>query len=204
VFDEKPVKKHYPRISPNNRQIESYESKAEHIQFAIDCFACYYSIYKTWKAVLEKFKSDENFTISMSTIKDYRTKFLSLIMERRKQLMKEIPILDPTQRWQYAQELYDMATVGVEVYSNTGKSYQKRDVQAGVAALKLAHEMAGKDLPGEESVSDDEIVRTVVREAFENTKKDHPEWDNKKVAEYLIEQLPVSATPYIEELGSTV
>jgi hypothetical protein len=185
-------------------ELGDYKDKPEYIQFAIDCYACYYSVYKTWKALQTRYEGQENYQPALSTVRDYRNKYLPLIMQRRKELSTQIPILDPTQRWQYAQELYEMATEGVEVISTTGKPYRKKDLQAGVSALKLSYEMAGKDRPGDVTVTDEEVIRELVKEAFENTQNDHKDWSTKEVVNYLLTELPTTAQPYIEELGDNV
>ena len=182
-------------------ELDTYNDKPEHIKFIIDCYAAYFSGNKIYRAMQVKYKDDTDKLVSLSTIHSYRQSLLPLILERRKELAIQIPIIDPTQRFQYAQELYDMATDGIEARTLTGESYMKYDIKAGVSALKLAHEMSGKDV-AEDMVSDAEIIRTIVREAYDGVSKDNPEWTREKVVEHLINELPVTAQPYIEELNS--
>jgi hypothetical protein len=202
-FTEKPSKKPKRSNKGSGRPRTGYDEKPEHIQFLIDCFACYYSSWKVFKALQERYKNDEDCQLSLSTVKTHRQKYLPLIIERRKEISQEIPILDPHQRWLYAQELYEMATEGIEAFTTSGLPYDKKDIKAGVAALKLAHEMSGKDQAGD-APSDEEIVRQVVKEAYEDVAKTHPDWSVAEIARYLTDELPVTATPYIDELAETV
>ncbi len=101
---------------PNKTAV--YETLSEKMRFIIDCFATYMSQTRIEKAVREKYGEDES--VKYKTLGGYKSQYIKSIEKRRKELMDEIPIMNPAARFRMAQELYDMSIEGTPRFNKQG------------------------------------------------------------------------------------
>lgn len=158
-----------------------------------------YALYGTPASVYKEMRNEfgEN-SLSYSEVKKIRERYRKEILQERKDLTAKLPILDKQERFVYLQTILDGALEPQPILDRQGNlvGYQE-DRKNALAALKLAHEQTQVD----EGINseDEELIRAIVVEAFEEVRKNSEKSDSELLDE-MISQLPASAKPYVEEL----
>lgn len=122
------------------------------------------------------------------------------ILAKRKELEATIPLLDVNERWARLQEIVDGALAGDEVNTKFG-SYTKYDRLAALNALKLAD--AFTQTKGVVNTDDDEMVKSIVMDAFEALKLERPEATDDELIKEIEENLGDKVKPYLNQLRDT-
>lgn len=177
---------------------ERYENMSEKTRFILDCYACYWSPARIHKAVIEKFGDAEK--LKLQTVSQYKYKYEEVILSRRKELGSEVNIINPTARFEMAQEIYDLSISGVPRFQKDGKVIHVPDPKTAIAAVKLAHDMSGTKDSGD--ILDSDIIRGVVQEVYKQIRTANPDMTEAEIGQILINNLEEDARPYIEELTS--
>jgi hypothetical protein len=159
-----------------------------------------YALYGTPQSIFKDMKREfgEN-SLSAGQIRKLRETKRKQIVERRKVLCAKIPILDPQERWAYLQQIVDGALEGDEVFGKDGIIVgYKIDRGTALNALKLAQDIT---TPTETiNTENDDLIRSIVAEAFDDIKKNNPTLGDKELLNRMLEELPDTAKPYIEEI----
>jgi len=180
---------------PQQRNPKNMDKLSEKTKFIIDSFACYHSPARIYKGINENFGDKE--TIKVGTILGYKVQYENLILERRKELIIELPIMNPASRFAMAQEIYDMAMDGIARVVK-GEVINIPDAKVALEAVRIAHSMSTTKEIGE--VMDSDIIRGVVKEAYEQIRGSNPDMTDGDVVALLMSSLEEDARPYIEEL----
>lgn len=185
-------------MSSNVVKHTDYNRLGDKLKLVIDSFACNLKAVDICALITTKFGEAE--TIKMTTIYAYKRQYQKIILKRRKELGKDIPIMNPANRYQLLQEVVDIAMEGIERFDKQGNSKgMVSDLPSAISALKLAHEMTTKNRP--DDIADDDILRQIVTEAFQGLKEQNPESSVTEICAKLIAELPEDAKPFIDELN---
>jgi hypothetical protein len=158
-----------------------------------------YSLYGTptsiYREMREKYGDN---SLSISQIKTIRETCRKEIIDKRKDLSAELPILDIKERVAYLQQIVDGALEGEVVYDRNGQPIDaKIDRASALKALAMVQDMADKKSVVNDD--DDDIIRSIVKDAFEDLKKEKPHKSNSELLDEIMESLP-QAKPYIVEM----
>lgn len=155
----------------------AYEDRPEHIRFVIDCAAMGYSPSRIQALMKEKYGDLDDRVIGIRTIEGYRKKYFSQIQQREKEFRIEMPILQPSMRVRYLQQVVDEALNGVERLSKTGQVYTVKDHAAAISAIKEINAMQ-KDLDSQRQST-----------AVEMSQQREIEEQKEVIREYVSEQM---------------
>lgn len=173
-----------------------YGRLSDKLKLVIDSFACNLGVTEISRLITTRFGEEE--TIKISTVQGYKRQYQPLILKRRKELGRDLPIMNPADRFRLLQEVVDLSMEGEERVTRTGEVISVRDLKTAVSALKLAHDMTTK--VSSEDIGDDDIIRQIVTEAFTDLRQANPESTTAEICNKLIETLSEDARPFIEEL----
>lgn len=180
------------------KRLTEYEEMNPKMQFIIDSFASYHSPARVLKGIEENFNASER--IKINTLVSYKVHYEELIIQRRKEIGLELPIINPSSRFAMAQEIYDMAMDGIGRLVK-GELVSVPDPRTALEAVKIAHAMSSPKEGGE--VLDSDIIRQVVKETFQKIKEANPKMSNTEVMNLLIANMEEDSLPYINELKET-
>lgn len=166
-------------------------------EYAIRLYALFGSPAAVFKDMQAEFGAG---CMSASAVKKIREKYRSQILTKRKELSAKIPLMDIEERWAYLQQIVDGALEGDTIFTPSGNSYQKVDRPTALSALKLASEIAS--VQGVVNTEDDELIRSIVTEAYEEIKKAEPAKPDAEILKEIVESLGEKTRPYITELVS--
>lgn len=205
----KPVEKLDEKRGPGRPKLD-YEDRPEHIRFVIDCAAMGYSPSRIQALLKEKYGDLDERVIGIRTIETYRKRYFSEIQRRERELRSELPILLPSMRVRYLQQVVDEALVGVETVTKEGKVFLRKDFASAISAVKEINAMQ-KDLDAQrqstsaemsqqrEIEEQKEIIREfvveqtqltgrkpleILKEMSENSFKEYPEAIEQLASEY--------------------
>lgn len=205
----KPIEELEERRGPGRPKLD-YEDRPEHIRFVIDCAAMGYAPSRIQALLKEKYGELDERVIGVRTIETYRKRYFSEIQRRERELRSELPILLPSMRVRYLQQVVDEALAGVTRVSKTGEPFVVKDHTAAIAAIKEINAMQ-KDLDSQrqstaaeisqqrEIEEQKEVIRDyvgeqvkltgkkpieILREMSENLTKEYPEAVEQLVSEY--------------------
>lgn len=167
------------------------------VEKAIELYALFGTPASVFKTMQKEY--GEN-CITANEVRRIREKFRNEILKKRADLQAKIPLLDPDERWARLQEIVDGALAGDEIIVKGG-SYIKYDRIAALNALKLAGEFA--TAKGTVNAEDDELVRQIVLDAYDDLKKEKPEASEDEILEELIDGLGDKVKPFVDEIKST-
>lgn len=126
----------------------NYDERPEHIRFIIDCSAMGYSPGRIVALLQEKYGETDDRVIGVRTIDSYRKKYFNEVQQREKELAAELPILAPSMRVRYLQQVVDEASAGVPIVNKQGqvvvadgKVVTRKDFTAIIAAVKEINAM---------------------------------------------------------------
>lgn len=161
-----------------------------------------YAMYEIPSSIFRIMSMDygEN-CLSLREIKKIRENYRPQIVTRRKELAGKLPILDPQERLGYLQQIIDGALEGDLVVSKFG-TYTKIDRTSALKALEQVQNMTQKQ--GVVDTDDNELIKAIVLEAFEEMKKSKDQPSDKEILDRMLEEFPANAKPYIEELQQEV
>lgn len=164
------------------------------IDRVIELFAYYGTPSKIFKTLKEEYGDN---ALTYSAILGIRERNKGEILEVRKNVLINVPIMDIKQRWVYLQEIMEGSLAGDETPSKFG-TYIKFDRSTALQAIKLANEMS----EGRGAVNDDmdETIRQIVFQTFEDLKKEKPKTDDKELLQIILEGLGEKTRPYVNEL----
>jgi hypothetical protein len=195
---------------PQGRPRLNYEDRPEHIRFVIDCAAMGYSPSRIQALLKEKYGELDERVIGIRTIEGYRKKYFSEVQRRERELRSELPILLPSMRVRYLQQVVDEALVGVNTVTKTGQVFLRKDFTSAIAAVKEINAMQ-KDLDSQrqstatemsqqrEIEEQKELIREfvneqaqasgkkpleILKEMSENSFKEYPEALDQLASEY--------------------
>lgn len=168
------------------------------IDYAIKLFALYATPATAYRTMKEEF-GDNCFTAPQ--IAKIRTNHRQEILEKRKELCATIPILDANERWGYLQQIIDGALEGEVIYDKrTGSPIEaKIDRTVALNALKVANDMSVNK--GVVNNEDDELIRSIVHQAYDDLKRENPDRDDKDIIEEMVDTLGDKIRPFVSELN---
>ncbi len=123
-------------------EIAELEEMSPKMQFIIDSFACYHTPARVFKGINENFGQTES--LKLKTISVYKYKYGALIKQRREELNKVLPIMNPSTRFEMAQDIYDDSMIGYPRMIGKGKNSKvvyASDTKTAIQAIKLAHDI---------------------------------------------------------------
>lgn len=167
------------------------------IAYAIELYA----LYETPASAYRKMKDEFGIACYSATeIKAIREKFRPQILKKREELKSKIPLLDANERWAYLQTIVDGALEGEIIYDKRTNEPIKAVVDRGTAlqAVKLANEMA--TTKGTVNTEDDEMIKSIVFEAFDEMKAENPTRDDREILAEILETLGDRVAPFIDQL----
>ena len=181
---------------PEKRTPKDMSQMSEKMRFIIDSYAAFWSPSRILKGIVENFGETEK--IKMNTVVGYKMQYEDMILQRRKEIGIELPIINPMSRFAMAQEIYDMAMNGVDRVVR-GEIMSLPDPKTAIEAVKLAHTMSGTKDEGQ--VMDSDIIRSVVKEAYQQIRDVNPEMTETDVVNLLMASMQEDALPYVQEIS---
>jgi hypothetical protein len=170
-------------------------------QYAIELYA----LYETPASVYRKMKAEfGSVCLSAQEIKSIREKYRSQILKKREELKAKIPLLDAHERWAYLQTIIDGALEGEIIYDKRTNEPLKAVVDRNTAlqAVKLANDMA--TTKGTVNTEDDEMIKSIVMEAFEERKAENPKLTDEEILKEILETLGEKVAPFIEQIKEEI
>lgn len=165
-------------------------------QLILECYALYQSPTQILKQMRERYgESCPTYNQILAIRKKYRKEILDL----RKDLEAELPIMDPKQRWAYLQTVIDDALTEKITQLKGGDVKVEKDLKTALQAVKLANEMT--EVKGVVLPENDEIIRQIIMEAYDDLKKAKPTADEKEILEELRKGLGTQVEPFIKDLS---
>lgn len=165
----------------------------------LECYALYQSPTQILKQMRERYgDSCPTYNQILAMRKKYRKEILDLRVE----LEAELPIMDPKQRWAYLQTVVDEALTEKISTMKNGDIKSERDLKTALQAVKLANEMT--EVKGAVLSDNDEIIRQIVVEAYEELKRAKPTADEKDIIDELRKGLGTQAEPFLNDLGDLI
>ena len=167
------------------------------IQKAIELYALYGTPSTVFRDLYDQFGED---SLSVSQVKTVREKYRVEIVNKRKELSAKVPLLNLEERWLYLQNLADSALQGDIIYDRkTGLPVEaKIDRAVALQSIKFAQEMA--QAKGVVNDDDDDLIRQIVKDTFEEMKSLNPKKDNATLLDEILEELGAKSRPYVLEL----
>lgn len=164
---------------------------------AIELFALYGTVSTVFRDLYDQFGQD---SLSVSQLKAIRDKYRNEIVSKRKELGSKIPLLNLEDRWLYIQNIADSALDGDIIYDKkTGLPVEaKIDRAIALQAVKFAQEMS--QAKGVVNDDDDELIRQIVKDTFEEMKSLNPKKDNAVLLDEILTELGAKSRPYVLEL----
>ena len=160
-----------------------------------------YALYETPSTIFRRLQADfGQDALTAMTVKKIREQNRAEILAKRKELSAKIPLLDASERWGYLQSIVDGALEGEIIYDKRTMTPVKAVVERGVAlnALKLANDMANNT--GVVNTEDDELIRSIVLEAFEDRKGEAPDLTDEEILNEIIESLGDKVKPFVDQV----
>lgn len=165
---------------------------------AIELFALFGTPASVFKTISKEFGENG---LTAYAIRKIREDYRAEILKKRDELQATIPLLDVNERWARLQEIVDGSLAGDEIITKFG-SYIKYDRMAALNALKLAGEFA--TTKGVVNTDDDELVRSIVLDAYEDLKKEKPNATDEEIIKEIRDSLGEKIVPYLDELQPTI
>lgn len=170
------------------------------IDYVIEQYALYSTPATLYRRMREQF-GDDCFTAGV--IRGMREKYRKEILDKRNELTTSIPILDVKERWGYLQDIIDGALEAEIVYDRMGIPVTaKIDRTVALNALKLANDLSTQQ--GVVNTEDDELIKSIVNEAFEELKASNPDKPDKEILDEIIASLGDRVKPYVKEMQQTL
>lgn len=164
------------------------------IDKAIELYAYFSSPANVFKTLSKEYGDA---CLTAHAISKIRTTYRQEILAKRKELEASIPLLDVNERWARLQEIVDGGLEGEVIPSMSG-SYVKYDRTSALKALQIANDMvATKGTVNEE---DDELIKSIVEEAYQSLKLEKPEASEKEIIDQIKNELGDKVTPYVDAL----
>lgn len=165
----------------------------------LECYALYQGPTQILKQMRERYgDSAPTYNQILAIRKKHRKEILDLRLE----LEAELPIMDPKQRWAYLQDVVDKALEGQVMTTKTGDQKVERDLKTALQAVKIANEMT--EVKGVVLPDNDEIIRQIVMEAYDELKKAKPTADELELIDELRKGLGTQAEPFIKDLSTMI
>jgi hypothetical protein len=165
-------------------------------QKAVELYAMYGIPSSVFKQMRDEY--GEN-SLSAGQIRRIREKYRKEILEKRREISAKIPLLDLEERWAVLQQIVDGSLEGDPVFNKDGIHVgDKPDRSTALNALKLAHELTQPK--GAINDEDDELIRSIVVEAYDDLKSKNPAKTNAELLAQMLDELPDNAKPFIEEI----
>lgn len=163
----------------------------------IECYALYQSPTQILKSLKERYGQNAP---TYAQILAVRKKYRQEILQKREELEAELPVMNPKERWAYLQHVIDDALEEKVIPLKDGSYKTEKDLKAALQALKLAQDMT--QVKGVVVPENDEIIRQIVMEAYDELKQAKPKAAEEELIEELLKGLGAQAEPYIKELAS--
>lgn len=163
----------------------------------VECYALYQSPTQILKTMRERYGQNAP---TYAQILAVRKKYRQEILEKREELEAELPVMNPRERWAYIQHVIDDALEEKVIPLKDGNFKTEKDLKSALSALKLAQEMT--QVKGVVVPENEEIIRQIVMEAYDELKKAKPKADEQELIDELMKGLGAQAEPYIKELAS--
>ncbi len=162
----------------------------------IECYALYQSPQQVVQTLRDKYK--ENCPTYYS-IRQARERYRQEILDKREELETNIAILNSKERWGYVQFILDKALEEEPVFNMRGdQTGVKRDLKNALQAIKIANEMS--NTVGAVIPENDDIIRSIVIETFDELRKAKPKANNEEIVQELLNSLGSKAAPYVQDL----
>lgn len=164
-----------------------------------------YSLYGTpssvWRKLKEEFGNDAP---TYQSVRDAREKYVKQIQAERKRLSKKLPLLDPSERWYYLQEIVDGALEGDLLTMKGGATKMVVDRHSALQALKLADDWSQvRGVVKPDELNTDDLVKNVVMDML-NKLKALPENKGKSIQDLISEvkesNIPETMSPFLDEI----
>ena len=170
-------------------------------QYAIELYALYETPASAYRKMKDEFGA---VCLSAHEIKAIREKYRPQILKKREELKAKIPLLDANERWAYLQTIVDGALEGEIIYDKRTHEPLKAVVDRSTAlqAVKLANEMA--TTKGTVNTEDDEMIKSVVMEAFEEMKAENPRRADEDILVEILESLGERVAPFIDQIKEEI
>ena len=165
----------------------------------LECYALYQSPTQILKQMRERYGDNAP---TYHQILAIRKKHRKEILDLRIELEAELPIMDPKQRWAYLQDVVDKALEGQVLTTKSGDQKVERDLKTALQAVKIANDMT--EVKGVVLPDNDEIIRQIVMEAYDELKKAKPTADELEIIDELRKGLGTQAEPFIKDLSTMI
>lgn len=162
---------------------------------AIRLFALYGTPSKVYKQMRNEYGDN---SLTYGSISKIRNTYRKQILDKRKELSADIPILDIEEQWLTLQTIMDSALEGdIKILPN-GTVIETVDRRSALDCLKLAKEFG--DTKGIVTEEDDELIKSIVSDLFDDLKKESPEKTNSELLDTIIDSLGDKVKPHVEEI----
>lgn len=175
----------------------SHKEKSPMNDLILECYALYQTPTQILKAMKERYGPNAP---TYAQIKSMRQKYRQEILTKREELEAELPVMNTKERWAYLQHVLDDALEEKLIPLKDGSHKVEKDLKSALQALKLAQDMT--QVKGVVVPENDEIIRQIVMEAYDELKQAKPKAQEEELIEELLKGLGSQAEPYIKELVS--
>lgn len=160
-----------------------------------------YALYGTPASVFREMREEYgDACLTASVIKRIREKHRPEILKLRNKLSAKIPILNVYERWGYLQTILDGSLEGEVIYdARSGLPVEaKIDRNIALSVIKTANDMTKTQ--GVVNNEDDDLIKSIVIEAFEERKREQPKMTDEEVLNEILDKLGQKVAPYVSEI----
>lgn len=163
------------------------------IDEAIRLFALFGTPNKVYKQMRRDYGDN---CLTYNAISKIRSTYRKDILEKRKELTAEIPILDSEEQWLVLQTILDSSLEGDIKTLPNGTVIETVDRKSALDCLKLAKEF-GENKGVVISEEDEDLIKQIVTDLFDDLKKESPLKEDSEILDDILTSLGEKVKPQV-------